>query len=395
MKILCVFGKHQYGDPDRGIGIEYAAFIPALRNLGHEVVHFDSWRRSLYPDYAALNRALLEKIELERPRVLLCVQMNYEIWLETLRIIRNRGDVATVCWTTDDSWKYREVSRFIGREYHAMTTSYPNTVPLYKKDGIPYILLTQWAANSYSLQKPLSAAKCRMEVSFVGAVNSNRKKMISALNEKGIFVSCFGHGWPKGSVGADDIPDIMRNSVISLNFSNSKGENQVKARTFEVPGAGGFLLTQYAPGLENFYLPGKEIDLYDDINSLVEKIRYYLAEHEKRDKIALAGFERTSREHTYEMRLKGVIDFTVRAGNEIPVSPETSCTDFDEAVLTHDCSPALKLLRSMLVFPSSLIWGKVRGPRAARRLIFELSWRFLGHRTFTASGLPGRMFPEQ
>ena len=52
MKILCVFGKHHYGRPALGIGIEYAAFTSALRRLGHEVVHFESWDRSLYCDYA-------------------------------------------------------------------------------------------------------------------------------------------------------------------------------------------------------------------------------------------------------------------------------------------------------------------------------------------------------
>ena len=42
---------------------------------------------------------------------MLTVQMNYEIWLETLEIIKARGDVATVRWTTHDSWKFWEVSR--------------------------------------------------------------------------------------------------------------------------------------------------------------------------------------------------------------------------------------------------------------------------------------------
>ena len=44
------------------------------------------------------------------------------------------------------------------------------------------------------------------------------------------------------------IPEIMRQSVISLNFSNSRQGRQIKARTFEVPGAGGFLMTETAPG---------------------------------------------------------------------------------------------------------------------------------------------------
>ncbi len=87
-------------------------------------------------------------------------------------------------------------------------------------------------------------------------------RCIARLNEYGIGVSCFGYGWPSGSLAAEKIPQIMRKSIISLNFANSRGQNQIKARTFEVPGAGGFLLTEYAPGLEKFYSIGKEIDVF-------------------------------------------------------------------------------------------------------------------------------------
>jgi spore maturation protein CgeB len=52
----------------------------------------------------------------------------------------------------------------------------------------------------------------------------------------------------------------------------------------------------------------------------------------------------------------------------------------------------LKLLRALLVVTASLALGRRRGPRAARRLLFELSWRFAGSKTYGAAGLPGRLF---
>jgi len=74
MKILCVFGQHNYGDPKRGLGYEYANFIPPLRNLGHEVVFFESLNKSEYKDYAELNRTLLNAVQREQPDVIfLCV----------------------------------------------------------------------------------------------------------------------------------------------------------------------------------------------------------------------------------------------------------------------------------------------------------------------------------
>jgi spore maturation protein CgeB len=396
MKVLCAFGKYQYGDSSRGISTEYAAFVPALKRLGHEVVHFETWDHSLYSSYAELNRMLLEAIDREAPDVLLAVQLNYEIWLETLRLIKTRGHVATICWMTDDSWKYREVSRFIGNAYHAVTTTYPDVVPQYFRDGIPNVMLTQWAANSETLKEPLAALDCQYRVSFVGTAHGDRKQRIEELCANGIDVSCFGYGWPAGPVSSDDIPRIMRQSIISLNYANSRGQNQIKARTFEVPGAGGFLLTEYAPGLGKFYDTGKEIDVFYQTEELVDKIKYYLSHLEERDSKAKAGFVRTCREHTYETRMKTVLDYALCSRDKwLKNHRNQSGLSLERAVQKHKINPLFKFLRKMLIVPCVLIWGNIRGRRAARRLTFELSWRLFGEKTFTASGWPGRMFPEQ
>lgn len=397
MKVLCVFGEHQYGDSARGIGTEYAAFVPALARIGHEVVHFDSWKKDRFANYAELNQALLEVVEQERPNIMLTVQRDYEIWLETLQIIQARKDVATISWTTDDSWKYREVSRFIGIAYHAMTTTYADCVERYHQDGILNVLLTQWAANPEILQAPLLASECQHPVSFVGAAHGDRQQKIAALRSQGIEVKCFGYGWSSGSVEAKEIPRIVRESVISLNFANAyKGANQVKARTFEVPGAGGFLLTESASGLEHSYADGQEVVTFSDIDDLAKKIRYFLAKPIERDAIAQAGFMRTQREHTYDLRMKELLEFALQARDRwLADHPQPVHVSFEFALEHHRLTPFLQLIRRQILSVCNLIFGKQRGIRAARRIVFEVSWRLFGIKTFTASGLPGRLFPYQ
>jgi spore maturation protein CgeB len=49
-------------------------------------------------------------------------------------------------------------------------------------------------------------------------------------------------------------------------------------------------------------------------------------------------------------------------------------------------------LRRLVAGPLSAVFGRVRGPRAARRLVYELSWRLAGKTTYCARGLPGRLF---
>jgi spore maturation protein CgeB len=273
-----------------------------------------------------------------------------------------------------------------------MTTTSDYRLSNYLSDRLEHVLLTQWAADSRWLTEPKAASDCRYPVTFVGAAHGDRRRRIESLAERGIDVECFGHGWRRGAVAVEEISEIMHDSVISLNFANSRGENQIKARTFEVPGAGGFLLTGDARGLDRYYRPGREVVIYSDLDDLAAKIRYFLSHSAERDAIARAGYERTLAEHTYEQRLQQVLDFTLESKQK--ATALAPVPDFDNALAAHRLTPLMKGIRSVLLVVARLFMGNERGRRAARRLIFELSWRLAGRRTFTAAGWPGRLFPH-
>ena len=44
---------------------------------------------------------------------------------------------------------------------------------------------------------------------------------------------------------------------------------QIKGRNFEVPGCGGFILTEAVPHLEEYFVPGEEIGVFRDTDDLV------------------------------------------------------------------------------------------------------------------------------
>jgi spore maturation protein CgeB len=391
MKILCVFGQHQYGSQEKGPGIEYDAFLPSLRRLGHVVDHFESWNRACYLDLADLNARLLDTVDTLRPDLVLAVPFTDELWIPTIRSIRRRG-VYTVCWTTDDSWKYREQSRFLGRAFDCMVTTYPHIVARYHRDGTRCVHLSQWGARAESLCPPRPGRSCKYPISFIGASHGTRKTTIESLSRAGINVECFGVGWPRGSVSTADVASIMNDSVISLNFANSRGSNQIKARTFEIPGAGGFLLTDYTEGLGRYYRLNEEIATFRDMSELKSQIVYFLSNPDHRDSIALAGHRRTAAEHTYDLRLQRLLEF---AQSQIKDSPEAAVTPLPPVPSAIAPPPRLlQTFRSLLVACCSVLWGRQVAVRRARRIVHELSWRLAGERTYTADGLTVRMFPR-
>ncbi|MGH8640236.1 MAG: hypothetical protein ACRET6_00915, partial [Burkholderiales bacterium] len=98
MKVLCVLGKYAYGHASRGLGYEYANFLPALKRLGAEVEVFDSLEREAYAGFPELNRELLSRAFRFRPDVILFVLMHYEIWTETLDVLKEELGAVLLHW---------------------------------------------------------------------------------------------------------------------------------------------------------------------------------------------------------------------------------------------------------------------------------------------------------
>lgn len=405
MKILFVVGRHAYGDPARGESYEHANMLPALRALGHDVVLLESFDRRAHADFAAFNRAFIGAVRELGPDIVLLVLQSYELWIETLDLVRGASTAALVNWGTDDSWKYRPFARYLAPHVDLWATTSPDAAAHAQRDGHRNFFLTQWAANDAALAEPLAARDCRYDVTFVGAAYGNRRRWIEALQRAGVAVECFGHGWPSGAVSTEMLREVVRASRISLNFADSglhwRGllpyrSAQIKARVFDVPGQGGFLLTEHTPGLADYYALGQELVEFASEGELIERVRYYLSHPDERDRIALAGYRRVRTEHTYTRRLARLLDAAIatKTAREplTEVAPQTIDRSLDALAARHASGPLLRAMRSMLVLPFAAIWGARRGPRAARRLVYELSWRLAGKATYSAGGWPGRLF---
>jgi spore maturation protein CgeB len=81
-------------------------------------------------------------------------------------------------------------------------------------------------------------------------------------------------------------------------------------RLFESTGRGGFTIYPRIKGLEEYFEDSKEIVFYEHGNfeDLSNKIDKYLADDEEREKIRMAGHERTKTEHTYLNRWTAIMN---------------------------------------------------------------------------------------
>lgn len=104
-----------------------------------------------------------------------------------------------------------------------------------------------------------------------------------------------------------EMPIIFNRSKINLNMTIKPIQTGLSLRVFDVMGSGGFLLTNYQEELPEMYEIGKEVEIFTSKEELVDKVDFYLRNDDARNKIALAGLERTKNEHTYEIRIAQMI----------------------------------------------------------------------------------------
>lgn len=82
--------------------------------------------------------------------------------------------------------------------------------------------------------------------------------------------------------------------------------NQIKGRTFEVPGSGGFLLTERVPHLADYFDIGREVAVFEGADDLLDQVDRWLGDEEARGRVAQAGYQRVMREHTYDHRFEAI-----------------------------------------------------------------------------------------
>ncbi len=356
MKILYVALKFDYGEVERGLSFEHHNFYESLHLMGHDILYFDFMGLMKKQSRDWMNRRLLEVVKSEKPDLMFTVLFKDEIDKAVIEKISRETDTTTVNWFCDDHWRFENFSRFFAPSFNWIVTTAQSSVPKYEQLGYPNVIKSQWACNHNSYRRLDLTPK--YDVTFIGQPHGNRRQLIEMLREAGVDVHVWGRGWDSGRLSQEEMIEIFNNSRINLNLSNSsvaseepssqksirqisraldrlplggpikRGlkrirsattqapealepdaityHDQIKGRSFEIPGCGGFILSGLADNLEDYYELDKEVVCFANARELIDQVRHYLDAEDERVAIAKAGYERTLNEHTYAHRFADI-----------------------------------------------------------------------------------------
>ena len=104
-----------------------------------------------------------------------------------------------------------------------------------------------------------------------------------------------------------EVKHLFANSAINLNITLIKNRWDANLRIYDIPLAGGFVLSDARKNIARHFELDKEIVVYHSIDDLQEKRAKYQHDHALRQRIVTAAKKRIASEHLYQHRLTELI----------------------------------------------------------------------------------------
>lgn len=205
--------------------------------------------------------------------------------------------------------------------YDLFISSLPNFVEQFRQKGIPAEFSRlgfepRWLAAA-------DAGERLFDLTFVGSLFNCHKSRVAMLEilcariqQAKVWTPRIDHvplgspirGCYAGPAWGREMYRILSCSKITLNDHGEFAPYANNSRLYEATGMGALLITDWKQNLHELFEPGKEVVAYHSPEECVELVQYYLEHEEEREAIALAGQQRTLREHTYDQRVRELVE---------------------------------------------------------------------------------------
>ena len=96
--------------------------------------------------------------------------------------------------------------------------------------------------------------------------------------------------------------------ILSEVVVGSSSGDLITSRTFHIPGSNGFLLHERNEESVLYFEEDKEAGFFDGPDELISKIKFFLNNEGIRNKIKEAGYQRSLRDHSLDVRARKVMN---------------------------------------------------------------------------------------
>ncbi len=216
------------------------------------------------------------------------------------------------------------------KQLSLILTSGPHYVDNFRKLGINSELLPA-AFDNDILEKLNKSNKKDISFSFIGGLSGVHRERVEQIkilcnktplkvwgtglekkksNLRNIFAFNTLEKRYKGESFGLDMYNILNRSKIVFNSHIAEAEEYAgNIRMYQATGTGALLLSDYKKNANDIFVDCKEAVYYHSVDDAIEKVNYYLKHEDERKKIALAGQQRTLKEHNLENNMKQMLNY--------------------------------------------------------------------------------------
>ena len=296
-----------------------------IESMGHEVIPFDlsslkyisqvaksiGCRLNAGPLISGINRALCRyALRLQNSKIThVWIDKGRWLWPETVDRITSLTGAAMVHYTPDAALLFHKSRHFLKciPIYDLLFTTKTFEMDLYLGMGARKIHLTHQSFEKTRFYPRRPERDYASDISFVGHYErhyAGRLKILARLKKTGIKV--WGPGWVRhariarwckphvkgNGIWGEEYPKAISSAKICLGLLSKLVPDTSTTRTFEIPASGGFMLAERTDEHQGLFEEGREAEFFGSDEELLDKVRYYLAHPQQRDKIAASGRER-------------------------------------------------------------------------------------------------------
>lgn len=302
-----------------------------LRELGFDVFLFDYLKpdivsqtigfgsnllasirlRTLYAHW--VNYRLLETVSHLSPDYLFVIK-GETISARTIDTIKTRG-ISTINWFPDNVGSWHLVMQTARSYDHYASVCHYLSEKLNESGRKTLYLPVADIADKFFVR-----TKKKYNLVFAGHKTRKRELYFSIIKDLGFDLWGYPH-WKDsilaphyhGYLEVREMKQMFRLAKIVVNVSTAEEGIPISIanlKNFEATGVGTFVLSEFSPALAELFVENKEMVFFRTKEELRKKAIYYLNHDYEREKIALAGWRRTKKDHTYNKRLTKLFNYT-------------------------------------------------------------------------------------
>ena len=103
------------------------------------------------------------------------------------------------------------------------------------------------------------------------------------------------------------MPKIFKASKVNLNINLRISQSGIPQRVLDILGCGAFLISNYQPEIDENFVNGEEVVMYDSVEDACEKAIYYIENVNERERIAKNGYAKVRELFSYEKQLGEIL----------------------------------------------------------------------------------------